>query len=344
KASTIIGVEYSIGRMGTITPVAKLKPLNIGGVVVTSASLHNFDEVKRLGVKIGDDVFVERAGDVIPKVVGLKSPGKNRIEIEVPKKCPICGSSVVKEETEVDYYCSNRKCPAVVKKSILFFASRDAMNIEGMGESIVEELYNRNLVKKVSDIYKLKKEDLLKLPLFKEKKATKLLNSIEKSKNSGLIKLIYGLGIKHVGLRAAELLAERFKDIDAIIKAKKNELLEIEGFGEEVANSIINFFSDKENLEVINELKNSGVKTKLEKETKSGKLKGMVFVFTGELDSMTRSNAEKIIKELAGEVAKTVSKRVNIIVVGKNPGSKLDKAKKLGIKIINEEEFLKLIK
>jgi DNA ligase (NAD+) len=348
QATTVVkNVVMQVGRTGVITPVAELEPVECGGVIISRATLHNFDEIKRLGIKIGDTVLVERAGEVIPKVVKViesKRTGKEK-DIEIPKKCPVCGSEIVKEEGEVAYRCPNSSCPAQVINSIVHFAKREAMDIEGLGESVAELLVERKLVKKLSDIYFLTKQQLLTLPLFKEKKATNLLNAIEKSKQRPLSKLLYGLGIRHVGEKAAEVLAEKFTSIDRLMKATEVELQKIPEIGPVMAKSIVNFFSNKYTIEIIEDLKKAGVNMIQPKVEKKGPqvFAGMTVVFTGELESMTRSQAEELVKQLGGTTSSSVSRSTSLVVVGKNPGSKYEKAKQLGIKIIYEDEFLKMI-
>ncbi len=346
QATTLLkNVVMQVGRTGIITPVAELEPVECGGVTISRATLHNFDEIKRLRVKIGDTVVVERAGEVIPKIVKVvesKRTGKEK-EIEVPKKCPVCGSNVVKEE--VAYRCPNSSCPAQVINSIVHFAKREAMDIEGLGESVAELLVERKLVRKLSDIYFLTKQQLLALPLFKEKKATNLLNAIENSKKRPLSKLLYALGIRHVGEKAAEVLAEKFGSIEKIINASESELQKIPEIGPVMAKSIKEFFSNKFTQEIISEFEKAGVNMIQPKIEKKGPqvFSGMIVVFTGELDAMTRSQAEELVKRYGGNISSSVSRATSLVVVGKNPGSKYEKAKQLGIKVINEEEFLKML-
>lgn len=348
QATTVLkNVIMQVGRTGVITPVAELEPVECGGVIISRATLHNFDEIKRLGVKIGDTVIVERAGEVIPKIVKVvesKRTGKEK-PIEIPKKCPECGSTVVKEEGEVAYRCPNSSCPAQVINSIIHFAKREAMDIEGLGESVAEALVERKLVKKLSDIYFLTKQQLLTLPLFKEKKATNLLNAIERSKQKPLSKLLYGLGIRHVGEKAAEVLAEKYGSMDKLMRASEVELRNIPEIGPVMARSIKDFFSNKYTIELIEELKKAGVNMIQPKVEKKGPqvFAGMTVVFTGELESMTRSQAEELVKRYGGNTSSSVSRSTSLVVVGKNPGSKYDKAKQLGIKIIYEDEFLKML-
>ncbi|MCX7956848.1 MAG: NAD-dependent DNA ligase LigA [Endomicrobia bacterium] len=339
-------VVMQVGRTGTITPVAELEPVECSGVIISRATLHNFDEIKRLGVKIGDTVLVERAGEVIPKIVKVietKRVGKEE-EIEIPNKCPVCGSNILKEEGEVAYRCPNSSCPAQIINSIVHFAKREAMNIEGLGESVAELIVERGLVSKLSDIYFLTKQQLLTLPLFAEKKAENLLAAIENSKNKPLSKLIYGLGIRHVGEKIATILAEHFLNIDNLMTAKENDLLKISEIGPIVAKSVVEYFSNKYSQEIIENLKRAKVNMEQPKsKVLSGIFSNMTVVFTGELDSMSRLEAQEIVKKLGGSVSGTVSKNTSLVVVGKNPGSKYEKAKKLEIKIIEEEEFLKMI-
>ncbi|MEM4368239.1 MAG: NAD-dependent DNA ligase LigA [Candidatus Anstonellales archaeon] len=348
QATTIVeNVIMQVGRTGIITPVAELKPVECGGVVISRATLHNFDEIKRLGVKIGDTVLVERAGEVIPKIVKVietKRTGKEK-EIEIPKKCPICGSDVIKEEKEVAYRCPNSSCPAQIINSIVHFAKREAMDIEGLGESVAELLVEKGFVKKLSDIYFITKQQLLTLPLFKEKKATNLLSAIENSKKRPLSKLLYALGIRHVGEKAAEVLAEKYNNIDDLMKASEIELQKIPEIGPVMARSIKEYFSNKYNQEIIRDLKKAGVNMTQPKVEKKGQqiFAGMTVVFTGELESMTRKEASEVVKQLGGSTSDSVSRSTSLVVVGKNPGSKYEKAKKLGIKIIYEDEFLKMI-
>jgi DNA ligase (NAD+) len=351
QATTIIkNVVMQVGRTGVITPVAELEPVECGGVIISRATLHNFDEIKRLGVKIGDTVLVERAGEVIPKIVKViesKRTGKEK-EIEVPKKCPVCGSNVVKEEGEVAYRCPNSSCPAQVINSIIHFAKREAMDIEGLGESVAELLVERKLVKKLSDIYFLTKPQLLTLPLFKEKKATNLLTAIENSKKRPLSRLLYGLGIRHVGEKAAYVLAQRFKTMDRLMKASIAELQSIPEVGPVMARSIKEFFENKFTKEIIEDFKKAGVnmvETTSEEEKKFKQIfANMTVVFTGELDSMTRSKAEELVRQLGGNPSSSVSRSTSLVVVGRNPGSKYQKAKEYGVKMIDEQEFLKMLK
>jgi len=337
-------IVIQVGRTGTLTPVAVLEPVKVGGVTVSRATLHNFDELKRKDIRVGDWVLVERSGDVIPQIV--KSIKERRTGTEkrkgIPKKCPVCGTEVVRPEGEVAVRCPNKYCPARLKWRLRYYASRDAMDIDHLGEKTIDKLLDAGLVKDIADLYSLKKEDLLKLEGFKEKSAQNLLDSIERSKKQDLSRLIYGLGIRHVGKYAAQLLASRYNSIDELAKASEDELKQIEGLGDKSAESIVTFFSTEENQKLIERLKEIGVKTRENK--KHGlPLEGKKFVFTGKLLTLSRPEASDLVKQKGGIVASSVSKDVDYVVVGDKPGSKYQKAKKLNLKIINEEEFKKIV-
>lgn len=340
-------IIVSVGRTGVITPVADLEPVECAGVTIQRATLHNFDEIERLGVKIGDRVVLERAGEVIPKIVKAIDSvraGKEK-PFKIPKDCPVCGSSIVKEkEEEVAYRCINSNCPAQLEKGLLHFAGRSCMDIEGMGESAVRQLIERNLVKDFADIYYLKKEQFLGLELFKEKKAENLLAAIEASKRQRLSRLIYGLGIRHVGEKAAILLAERFKRLDSLTQAKREDLESIYEVGPVMSESIAAFFKQESIKKLIKKLESAGVNTKEEqKAQRNTPLTGKTVVFTGAL-SISRSEAEDLARKCAGRPSSSVSEDTDFVVAGGNPGSKFDKAKKLGVKIITEKEFKEMLK
>ncbi|MCK4415773.1 MAG: NAD-dependent DNA ligase LigA [Thermoplasmatales archaeon] len=338
-------IVIQVGRTGTLTPVAILDPVPVGGVTVSRATLHNFDELKRKDVKIGDVVLVERSGDVIPQVV--KSVKEKRTGNEkarrIPKKCPICGSKIVHIEDEVAVRCPNRMCPARLKWRIKYYASRDAMDIDHLGESTIDKLIENDLIDNIADLYNLKKEDILTLEGFKEKSAQNLLDSIKKSKNQSLSRLIYGLGIRHVGKYAAQLLASQYNSIDKLAKIDIEELKEIHGLGDKTAETIGTFFATEENIELINKLKNIGIKTHEVVRTEDMPLKGKKFVFTGGLQSLSRPDASDVVKQKGGIVSSSVSKDTDYVIVGEKPGSKYEKAKKLELTILNEEEFKKLV-
>jgi len=344
----IIDIEVGVGRTGVITPVAILKPVECGGVTITHSTLHNFDEIKRLGVRIGDRVVVERAGDVIPKIVKVVESvriGREK-EFKVPRNCPVCRSPISKEkEEDVAYRCINPSCPAQIEASLVHFGSRGAMDIEGLGIAAAKQLIEKKLVNDLADIYFLKKEDLLKLELFKDKKADNLLNALEKSKHNPLWRLIYGLGIRHVGEKAAFVLAQRFKTLDNLINAKFDELDSIYQMGEVLARSIEEFFLQDSVRKLVRELKDAGLNFKQEDiALKKTPLSGKTVVFTGELLGLSRMEAENLVRKMGGNISSSVSKHTDFVVAGASPGSKYEKAKKLGVRIINEEDFKGLLK
>ena len=346
--TTLKNIILQVGRTGVITPVAMLEPVECGGVTISRATLHNFDEIRRLDVRIGDRVIVERAGEVIPKIVKVvESVRKGRREIfKVPEKCPECGGRITKEkEEEVAYRCINPSCPAQLERGLVHFASRNAMDIEGFGESVVEQVVKNGLVKDFAGIYSLGKENLLRLELFAEKRAQNLLDAIEKSKERPLSRLLFALGIRHVGEKAAETLAEEFGSIDALMEAKEEELERIPEVGPALAGSVREFFRQKEIRILIEKLKKAGLKLEQERVKKGPQiLTGKTFVFTGELKGYSRPEAEKLVKNLGGKASSSVSKQTSYVVVGESPGSKYGKAKAFGVPVLSEEEFEKLIK
>jgi DNA ligase (NAD+) len=340
----VLKISVNVGRTGIITPVAELKPVKCAGVIIKHATLHNFDEIKRLDIKEGDRVLIERAGEVIPKVVKVvKKLGKKPVQI--PKVCPVCSGKVVKEkEEDVAYRCINPVCPAQLERALLHFSSREAMDIEGLGESAVAQLVKLKLVRNFADIYKLKEEDLLKLDLFKDKKARNLLSGIEKSKGRPLSRLIYALGIRHVGEKAAYVLAKEFKTIDDLMKAKKEDFDAISEVGPVMSEAIADYFSQSRTKKIIEELKNRGFNFKEEIiQAVSGPLSAKAVVFTGELKGYSRHEAEELVRRYGANPTSSLSKNTDFVVVGENPGSKYERAKKLKVKIINEEEFSRLI-
>ena len=346
QATTVLkNVVYSVGRTGAITPVAELEPVKCGGVTISSATLHNFDEVERLGLKIGDRVVIERAGEVIPKVVkavpGARTGGEK--EIKPPRACPSCGAEVFRDEEEVAFRCVNPSCPVQFKRSLLHFASRDAMNIEGFGESSVEQLVDKGLVRGFPDIYRLKKEDLLGLELFKDRKSVNLLAQIEGSKAQPLSRLIYALGIRHIGEKNARVLAGHFRTMDAFMKAGAEELARVPDIGPVIAEAVAEFFKSEATRRMVEELGRLGLRLDEPERASGGKLEGKTFVFTGELRTLTRDEAQARVRGLGGKETSSVSGKTSYVVVGADPGSKYDKARKLGVPVLTEEEFLKLI-
>ena len=338
-------IKVQVGRTGALTPVAILDTVEVGGVRVSRATLHNQDEIERKDVRVGDTVLVQRAGDVIPEVVKVikeKRTGEEK-KFKLPSYCPVCGTRVSHPPGEVVARCPNISCPARLKESIKHFASKQALDIEGLGDKIVEALVDKGFVKSISDLYRLKKEDFLKMEGFAEKSAQNMMDALEKSKKTTLDRLLYALGIRHVGQHLAKVLAERYSDIESLSKASEEDLLQIPEIGPEVAASIKDFFSRKENLKVIQELEELGIRYERRKKPVAGKLEGLTFVFTGELDNFTREEAKDLVEKEGGRVSSSVSRKTGYVVAGKNPGSKLDKARKYGVKVLSEEEFIKLI-
>lgn len=341
--SDILSIEFSVGRTGVITPVAKIQPVECGGVTISSVSLHNFDEIERLGVESGDKILIERAGDVIPKVMRVISHTPKSKKILPPATCPSCAEKVLREKEEVAFRCLNPSCPAQLEEGINHFASRDGMDIEGLGDSIVQELVQRKMVKDFADLYSLTKEDLLTLPLFAEKRAENILSQISQSKSRPLSKLLYALGIRHVGEKAAWVLAGEYGTLEKLMKASAEELMQIKECGPVMAESIHHFFSQPKTQKLVEKLKSAGVNfTEPKRLLKTSPLTGKRVVLTGELSSFSRSEAEKLVSNLGGFPSSSVSKKTDLLVCGVNPGSKLEKAKKLGVKIIGEQEFKKM--
>ena len=344
ETSVVNDIIVQVGRTGTLTPVAVLEPVQVGGVTVSRSTLHNMDEIERLGLQIGDTVLIERAGEVIPHVLKVVKEGKNRKPFRMPKHCPECGSAIHHVEGEVAYRCVNAACPAKRKESLLHFAGRHAMNIDGLGEKIVDQLVDKGLVKDVADLYSLKLEDLAALERMAEKSAQNLLDEIEASKKNSLARLIYALGIQFVGERTAQLLAEHFSSLEELAAAKEEQLLEVPEVGPKVAASIAEFFSEPANLKLIKKLNKAGVHPTAEKrKVKSDKFAGKSFVFTGGLANRSREEAGEIVQQHGGKVSGSVSKKTDYVVVGTDPGSKYDKAQELGVTILTEAEFEKLV-
>ena len=342
----LLDIICSVGRTGTITPVAKLKPVSVGGVTISNASLHNFDEIQRLGVRIGDFVVVQRAGDVIPKVLKVLEDQRTKQtkEFKAPTACPVCGAPIAKEkEVEVAYRCTNPGCPAQLRRSLVHFASRDAMDIEGLGEVVVHQLVERKIVKDIADVYGLDRKTVLSLDLFAEKKADNLFKALEKSKTRPLSRVLYGLGIRNIGEKAAYELAQRFLTMDALAAAKESDLQAIREVGPIMAQSIVSFFKLPTTQTMLRKLKRAGVAMKEEARvvSETQKLAGKTVVFTGELSALSRSEAEERVRELGGRSSGSVSAKTDFVVVGEAPGSKAEKAKKLGVKVLTENQFLK---
>jgi DNA ligase (NAD+) len=339
-------IRVQVGRTGKLTPVAVLSPVLIGGTTVRNATLHNMDEIERLGVKIGDWVQVERGGDVIPKVAKViddKDHPRGHKIFHMPETCPVCGTKVVRTEGEVDYRCVNANCPAKLVGTILHFASRGVMNIDGMGDALVGQLTERGLVKNVADIYKLTKDDLLSLERMGDKSAQNILDEIEASKKLPLERVIYGLGIRMVGERTAQFLAEHFGSMEALESAGVEELQDVNEVGPRIAESIVEFFSIAANRKLVGRLREAGLTLTGKKKQRGTKLAGKTFVLTGTLAHFTRDEAKKMIEDAGGKVTGSVSKKTDYVVAGADAGSKLDKARELGVKVIDEKGLDQLL-
>jgi DNA ligase (NAD+) len=343
ETTKILEIIVQVGRTGALTPVAVMEPVKVGGVEVSRATLHNQDEIDKKDVRAGDTVIIQRAGDVIPEVVQVitsKRTGGEK-KFKMPSKCPVCGAEVMREEAI--HRCIGLDCPAQLKGRIKHFASKRAMDIEGLGVKLIDQLVDKGLVKDVADIYYLEKEQLIELERMAEKSAQNISDAIEASKTKPLSKFLYALGIRQVGETTAEDLARRFSRLDDFFHLSEEDLREVEGIGPEVSASVYQFFRDKKNKESIERLKKAGVKVIEPKVKGKGKLAGKTFVFTGALKTFGRDEARDLVESMGGMTASSVSKKVDILVIGEDPGSKFDKAKELGIKILTEEEFKKMI-
>ncbi|MGZ6276376.1 MAG: NAD-dependent DNA ligase LigA, partial [Syntrophales bacterium] len=344
ETTVIEDIRVHVGRTGVLTPVAIMKPVRVGGVTVSRATLHNMDEIEKKDVRMGDTVIIQRAGDVIPEVVKViesKRTGKEK-KFVMPTTCPECGSHVVRLEGEAAHRCIGLVCPAQIKEHITHFASRGGMDIEGLGDKMVAQLVDTKLIRDPADIYFLKKESLLTLERMAEKSANNLLAAIERSKTPLLEKFIYALGIRHVGEHMARVLAGSFKTLDNLMTATEDNLLAVRDIGPEVASSVTGFFSEQSNKKVIEKFRKAGVKPIEKSRPKDARLAGMSFVFTGTLSKLTRNEAKEIVESLGASATESVTKTTDYVVAGESPGSKIDKATASGIKIIDEKEFLKL--
>ncbi|PSH04251.1 MAG: DNA ligase (NAD(+)) LigA [Acidobacteria bacterium] len=341
-------IFVSVGRTGKLTPAAALRPVFIGGTTVSRATLHNQDEIERLGLRIGDWVMVERGGDVIPKVTQVVNEGEHKRPsdarvFEMPKTCPECGGHIVRAEGEVNSFCVNVNCPAKLRESLLHFASRNVMNIEGMGEALVDQLLSRGLVHNIADLYSLTEKDLLQLERIGKKSAQNVLTEIETSKKLPLERVIFGLGIRMVGERTAEFLAEHFGSMQKLMEASEEELLEVNEVGPRIAASIREFFAEEKNRQLLRRLSDAGLTFTGEAKVRGTQLAGMTFVLTGTLPTYSREDAKKMIEDAGGKVSGSVSKKTSYVVAGEDAGSKLDKANSLGVKVISEAELLAML-
>lgn len=347
EAVTVLrDIELSVGRTGVITPTAILDPVKVAGTTVQRASLHNADIIRELGVKIGDAVVIKKAGDIIPKVVRVLEEKRTGDEQEfvMPTECPACGAELVHLEEEVALRCINPNCPAQLKEGLIHFVSRDAMNIDGLGEKVIEQLFREQLIQYISDIYRLNKEELLQLERMGEKSATNLVNAIEASKQNSLEKLIFGLGIRFIGSKAARTLAAHFESMDKLAKATYDELIDIDEIGEKMADSTVKYFAEDKVISLIQDLANLGVNMtykglKAAEQKTDTLLSGKTVVLTGKMETFTRSEAKSLIESLGGNVTGSVSKKTDLVIAGEDAGSKYEKAEKLGIEIWDEEKL-----
>ena len=339
----IEGIEVQVGRTGALTPVAHLKPVLVGGVTVSRATLHNEDEIERLGVQSGDTVVVERSGDVIPKIVRVSAQGSYRKPFRMPEKCPVCGGKVVREDGEAASRCINTSCPARLKESILHFSSRGVMNIDGLGDALVEQLVDKKIVTNVAELYDLNEDQLMKLERMGRKSAANIIGNINQSRRNPLPRVISALGIRFVGERTSQLLAETFGSLDKLAAANREQLQAAQEVGPRVAEAIYQFFREPRNLELLEKLRGAGLQFEYATKEKNGPLSGLTFVLTGSLPALSREEAKSRIEAAGGKVLSSVTKKTSFVVVGDEPGSKLDKARSLGIPVIDEEKLLSMI-
>ncbi len=343
KETTLIDIEVNVGRTGVLTPTGVFEPTTLAGTSVSRATLHNQDFINELGIQIGDKVIIRKAGDIIPEVLKVTQHNSDSV-YTLPEFCPSCGAKTVRDDGEAALRCNNPDCPAQLLRVLIHFCSRDAMDIDGLGEALLEVFTEKELIKSPADIYSIKREEISCIEGLGDKSADNLINAIEKSKQNDLSRLVFALGIRHVGQKAGKLLADRFIDIDSIICASKEDIEQIEGFGSVMAQSVKDYFSQPESIKLIEQLKAAGVNMKSQREIKDERFKGMTFVLTGTLSNFKRSEAAEIIESFGGKSASSVSKKTTYVLAGEDAGSKLKKANDLGIEVISEEQFGEMIK
>ena len=344
KPTKLLNIEINVGRTGVLTPVGNFEPVQLAGTTVSRATLHNKDFIEEKGICIGDTVIIRKAGEIIPEVLSVKEHAENAVPFEFPKLCPSCGSPVSHDESEAAIRCTNTDCPAQLMRHLIHFVARDAMDIDGLGPAVLEQLVEENLVKSPADLYRLRVEDIIDLERMAEKSANNLISAIERSKENELYRLIFALGIRNIGLKAAKLICENFLTIDDIMNAKASDFETIDGFGEIMAMSLENYFSLDSTKELVNDLKSLGLKMKSSAPKADGGIfSGKTFVLTGTLPTMKRSEASKIIEANGGKTSSSVSKKTSYVLAGDDAGSKLTKAQSLGITIITEEEFKSML-
>ena len=344
KETTLLDIEINVGRTGVLTPTGIFTPCTLAGTTVSRATLHNQDFIDEKGICIGDTVIIRKAGDIIPEVLSVVKHKDGAVPYKIPDICPSCGGKVTREDGEAALRCCNPDCPNQLLRNLIHFCSRDAMDIEGLGTAVLEVFVKQGLIKTAADIYTLKKEDIAEIERMGDKSAQNLIDAAEKSKKNDLAKLVFALGIRHIGQKAGKLLSEHFGSMDKIIAANKDEIAEIEGFGEIMAESVVDFFSHEESIRLIEKLKSVGVNMQSKKEIVDMRFQGKTFVLTGTLSSFTRSEATKIIESFGGKASSSVSKKTSYVLAGEDAGSKLKKATDLGIEIISEEQFAEMIK
>ena len=344
KETTLLDIEINVGRTGALTPVGIFEPVFLAGTTVSRATLYNKDFIEETKIGIGDRVIIRKAGEIIPEVVAIKEHGENSVPFEYPEHCPSCNSKVYKEDGEAVVRCTNTDCPAQLMRHLVHFVSRDAMDIEGLGPAVIEQLIDRGLVKSFADLYRLQAVDVAALERMGEKSALNLITALEKSKDNELYRLVFALGIRHIGQKAAKLLCEKFGTVEDIFSATVEQVLEIEGFGDVMAESVVEYFSLEETKTLINSLKELGVKMKSSAPVKAGGIfEGKTFVLTGTLPTYKRSEAAKIIEVNGGKTSSSVSKKTDYVLAGEEAGSKLTKAQSLGVTVITEEEFKNML-